>query len=228
MIPPEWDYAFVALASGAVGVSELIERFRDEPLAALRTLPALGYIVVNGVAGAFALLLIRAFGFSFGADGAEQPVRWGQAVVAAFGAVMFLRSAFFVRSEGDASQAYGPGRLFERFLQAQVDRIDRIRGVARDREIDKVFSGVPYERAASELRRLAHGMLPNASAETKTKFDTEVDSILGSDLREPARLRLLGHAVLIFGGTNVLRRLGVDLRADQIEAQRRSKRGRVR
>jgi hypothetical protein len=41
------------------GVTELVARYRDRPLAALSALSGLIYIVVNGAASGFALWLIR-------------------------------------------------------------------------------------------------------------------------------------------------------------------------
>jgi hypothetical protein len=51
------DWAAVALLGGVVGASELISRYRDHPVAAVKTWSAVFYIAVNGAASAGALAL---------------------------------------------------------------------------------------------------------------------------------------------------------------------------
>jgi hypothetical protein len=213
-LTPLWvDFVGVALASGLVGASELVERFRDEPLRALRTRPALLYVVLNGVAAVVALLLIRAFDFTFGTDANGRPLRLTQAIAAGFGAVVFLRSAVFVVSQQDESdKAYGPGLLFERFLRAAVERIDRVRAIARDKEIDRAMKDLSFEEAVEALPPLVVGFLPNAADEARRKLEQAVDDLRASDLRSEVKLRLLGHAVLFFGGSGVLKKATEDLR----------------
>jgi hypothetical protein len=215
LIPGWVDYAVVGLVSGGVGVSELVERFRDAPLRALRTRPAWAYIALNIAAGELALLIIQYFGFTFGTDTSGKPLRWTQGMVAAFSAIVFLRSSVFVVSQEDTDKGYGPGLLFERLLRASVDRIDRIRGSDRADEVSKAVKGLYFGEAVEALPPLCYAMLPNATEASKQQLANAVADLRKSDLRDEVKLRLLGQSVMIFGGSPILQKATAELRAAQ-------------
>jgi hypothetical protein len=60
------DYAVVAALGAFVGSGELVSRYRDAPAGALRTRPALFYILLNAAAATVALSVIRVFDWQFG------------------------------------------------------------------------------------------------------------------------------------------------------------------
>jgi len=53
------DWAAVAVLGGLVGTSELISRYKDDPWAAIKTLPAIFYVVINCAGSLAALGLIH-------------------------------------------------------------------------------------------------------------------------------------------------------------------------
>jgi hypothetical protein len=54
------DWIAVALLGGVVGSSELISRYKDEPGTAMKSRPAVFYILINAAASVGALGLIHA------------------------------------------------------------------------------------------------------------------------------------------------------------------------
>ena len=85
----DWSWlawpAVVALG-GVVGAGELVSRYKDNPGAALKTLPAGFYLALNSAAslGAYGLILANNW---FG------PSRWPQILMAGVSAMAFFRSA---------------------------------------------------------------------------------------------------------------------------------------
>ncbi len=53
------EWAVAGLFGALIGAGEIVSQFRDEPDDALRTLPALGYMLFNALASLFALAIIR-------------------------------------------------------------------------------------------------------------------------------------------------------------------------
>ena len=124
-----WFYVLVGALGAAVAIGELVSHYRDAPMRALATFPALLYIGINAGASLGALALIRAFDWKFGMNGtsSDADVRWTQTLVAGFGALAFFRSSLFIANIGGQDIGIGPSA----FLQSVLDAADR--GVDRAR-----------------------------------------------------------------------------------------------
>ena len=86
-------YVGVFFLSGAVGVGEVLSRYRDVPLLVLRGWPAWTYVATNATAGILALWAIDAFGWTFGENPSTVAQRGLQIVAAGFGALAIMRTA---------------------------------------------------------------------------------------------------------------------------------------
>lgn len=207
------DLLIVAAASGAVGGLEITERFRDEPLKALGTLPALSYVAVNAAAGVLALLLLRLFDVQFGLTDSEEFQRWARVVAAGFGAVIVLRSTLFVASEGAGEREYGLGAFIERLLAQAEGRVRRRRGPDRADVSEKAADGLTYEGAKTALGALALGQLPTAPDSERRELAEAQATIDASPESDEVKLRLLCLAVLNFGGEKVLHRAAAQVKS---------------
>ena len=98
------DWAAVAVLGGVVGASELISRYKDAPGAAIKSWPAIFYIVINSAASVAALGLIHANAW-FAAS------RWTQILMAGVSAMAFFRTSLFVVRAGDRDVGIGPSGL---------------------------------------------------------------------------------------------------------------------
>lgn len=204
------DIVVVALASGTVGALEVTERFTDEPLKALRTIPAAVYVAVNVAAGIVALLLIRLVGLEFSATTDVEVQRWAQVIVAGIGAVVILRSVVFV-SPGDG-RTFGIGGLIERLLMQTEIHIARKRGPDRVQVVEDAAEGLTYAQAQTALGAIALSVVRNASDAASQELAQAQKSIEDSGETDGVKLWMLCSAVLNFGGEETLRKSAEQLR----------------
>ena len=209
----ELDLIVVAVASGAVGALEITERFKDEPVKALFTWPALFYVLVNGAAGILALLLIRLLDVEFGFTTEPDVQRWGQVIAAGFSAVVILRSVVFVSPDG--AQTYGVGNFLQRLLTQAENLIRRGRGPKRADAAEKAAQDLTYPKAKTALGALALGQLPTAPDLERAELATAQKTIEESGETDDVKLLMLCGAVLNFGGEKVLFRAADQLRRMQ-------------
>lgn len=207
-VPGYWDTGMfrwtvaVALFGAAVGASELIARYRDDPLRSLTSWAAALYILVNLAAAAFAYKLIRDFGWTFGATDSQTP--WVQAFVAGFGAMMFFRSSLFHAKVGDSNLAIGPGIVFQIFLNATDRSCDRRRGELRAELVKRLMRGVSFSKARVALPSLCFGMMQNVGAEEQMQFWQTVDALASKDMKDDFKTFNLGLMLLNLVGEKAL------------------------
>jgi len=153
------EYVAVAVLSGIVGAAELASRYRDAPSKALYTPPALFYIGLNIAASLLALVLIRAYGWTFGADvkTGEAGLRWTQLLVAGVGAMALFRTSLFTVRAGDRDIGVGPASFLQIFRQAADREVDRVRAEARGNAVAELMKGISYEKASEGLPPLLPG-----------------------------------------------------------------------
>lgn len=108
--------------AGLVGAAEIVARYRSEPLFALKRATAMVYILINIAAGVGALVLVRAFGWTFGQT--ENVDLW-RSLVAGFGALAIFRSSLFVTKIGENEVNVGPSQVLTSILAAFDSAIDR-------------------------------------------------------------------------------------------------------
>src|SRR5579871_4410652 len=74
IVPRVLAYLVTFGLGGAVGLAELVSRYRDAPDDAIKEPPALWYIAINASASLLALRLIRVFRWQFGMTKGDQAV----------------------------------------------------------------------------------------------------------------------------------------------------------
>ena len=132
---PVWLYSFTFFLGMATAFAEIISKFRDEPIKALRMPHALLYHLLNGAISAFALKLLVVFsGPERIATGQEQIK---SVVIAGLGAMLIMRSKLFNIKVGGEDVSFGPEQIIKIYFRFMESAIDRLR--AQDR-IDFVKS----------------------------------------------------------------------------------------
>lgn len=138
LIPPGrvdglWRAALLAFLSGAlVGASEIVSRYRDEPLEALIRSP-FGpiYVVVNGYLSFLAALLILRYPDKFKGIVGDQLL---VGLAAGFGATLVMRTRLAVIRGPDGKDiSIGPDAIISGMLQLIDANIDRYRAARRQR-----------------------------------------------------------------------------------------------
>jgi hypothetical protein len=198
---------------GVVGATELGARYRDDPAAALRTLPGLLYAVVNAMAAVAALVIVKAFGWTFGlgSDASSLQVDVVQILVAGVGSAALFRSSLFTVRQGDQEIAIGPSALLTGLL-GLVDRaVDRRRALERLKRDD--LAGLSFDRDHVALTELCTGALQNLD-----KADAQALGELAArlkdqpDLSDPAKLDCFALKLLTLVGPKAVQAAAQRLR----------------
>lgn len=201
--------AAVALGC-AVGISELVSRYKDDPVAALREWPALLYIAVNGAASAGALGLIYANGWFAGSA-------WTQILVAGVSAMAFFRSSLFTVRAGDRDVGVGPSGFLQIFLTAADRAVDRRRGAARSDTAALVMRGVDFDKAVASLPALCIALMQNLPPEDQKVLSDAVKELRDSEAEPSVKVLLLGIELMNVVGADVLT-TAVETLGDQIRS----------
>ncbi|MFC7334448.1 hypothetical protein [Rhodocista pekingensis] len=194
-----------------VGLTELISRYRDNPLAPLRTKPGWVYIVVNGAAAAAAFGLIRLNDLF--ADG-TLPQALSQVLVAALGSMAFFRSALFTVRLGETDVAVGPAALLQAVLSAADRACDRLLATSRSTLVMEIMRDVRFEHARSLLPLHAFQLMQNVSLEEQTGIAKDIATLAQEQVEEEIKTYNLGLLLLRLLGEDVLRRMVEALKPD--------------
>lgn len=200
----------LAVASfGAVtGFGELIGRYRDAPLRAATTLAGMLYIIVNAVAAVAALIVIDAFGWTFGLadDVSRAAVSAVQVLVAGLGAAALFRSSLFNVQVGSERVGVGPSVVLEVILRVLDRSVDRVRARARLQIAGEVGTGMSFERDAVTLVEYCLASMQNLSVEEATWLGGRGNALrVRADLPDEAKIRLFAMDLMSIVGEDGLR-----------------------
>jgi hypothetical protein len=188
--------------AGLVAVSELISRYRDKPLSALRAPGTLAYVSINGLAAAAAFWLMYAFDVTFGATAtAVEPTR---VLVATFGSIAFFRSSLFLTRIGDTDIGIGPSAVISTLLGAADRSVDRRRAARRSVEVSHLFGSISFERAVVALPTMCLLLLQNVSQDEQEKLFADVEAIRIAPMSERQQSLALGLKLISFAGPDVV------------------------
>lgn len=141
-----------ALIGGAIGLAELVARYRDKPVAALLSPGGLLFVFVNAAAALIALIAVAASGWRFGLPDTTPPASLAvvQVMTAGLGSAALLRMSFGPVN-GRASGA-GPIALLNGILRIADGELERKRALSRLSHND--LSGLSFERDHAALAEL--------------------------------------------------------------------------
>ena len=123
-----------ALFGALVGLSEILSRYRDEPVRAATTGAGLSYLLLNAVISLFAFGILRQYAGGILPVIKDDPLM--TAIVAGFGSMTIFRSKLFTFRTPDGTEyAIGPAIVLETVLKTIDQKIDRGQDIA-------IFAGV--------------------------------------------------------------------------------------
>ncbi len=208
-----WDWLewpTVTILGGVIGASELISRYKDRPGRAIKTWPAVFYILINGSAPLGALGLIQANRW-FNTSG------WIQILVAGLSAMAFFRTSLFLVRAGDRDVGVGPSGFLQIFLAA-IDRAeDRRLAAARSHIVTEVMKDVDFARALTALPSFCLALMQNVSAEDQQVLKRAVETLDKTDADPSMKTLLLGIELINVVGKDVLT-AAVKALADQVQS----------
>ena len=196
------DYLLVVCLGSLVGMAELIARYRDAPFQAVRTLSAVVYIGVNGIASAVALILIRVFDWDF--DHSGDAKRLIQVLVAGFGAIALFRSSLFIVRAGDQDIGVGPSSFLQVILGAADRSVDRLRAKDRAAAVGDVMRNVAFSKALVALPAFCLALMQNVNADDQAALGRDVDALRSGEMDDRAKVLNLGLILMNLVGPHVL------------------------
>ena len=196
----------VTLFGGAVGMAELVSRYRDAPTRAIASLPAGLYIALNAAASLAAFGLIQVFDFRFGVTGADAGAKllWVQALVASFGAMAAFRSSLFTVRVGDQDVGVGPQGLLQIILDAADRGVDRERAAGRAAEVATAMKDLSFQRAYIALPTLCLELMQNLPQDQQAALGDEIRKLKDAPMDEATKALVLGLKLMNVVGHPVL------------------------
>jgi hypothetical protein len=206
---PAADWVAVALIGAAVGIGELVARYRDAPTRAVFTLPASLYVVINLLAALAALALLRALGVAFGSTAGTAStggVRLDvpQVLGAGFGAMAILRSSVFTARLGDQDVPIGPSSFLQIILDAADRAVDRLRAQARATAVGRIMADVSFAKARTALPTYCFALMQNLPKEDQEQFGRQIAALGAADMADHLKALALGLALMNVVGEDVL------------------------
>jgi hypothetical protein len=193
-------YVVAALVSAAVGVADILARYKDDPWQAIRTRASAGYVVANLVFGlaAFWFAIVLDLVDVRSADGPVDPLRDG--LLVGFAAVLVLRAVAFNINVGGKTDQVGPSAIVDTLLAACDQGIDRKLACQKDKQVRTMMEGVSFNAAKTFLPVYCLSLMQN----TEGTAD-RIAQLIGSieqvpDLTDEQRAYLLGNTLIaVFG-----------------------------
>lgn len=194
-------YAIAGALAGALAAAELVSRYRDRPIDLLRTAGTWFYTGLNAGAGCAALLLIRAFGWDFGAEEGTGTVR---VLAAGFGSLAVFRSSLFVVRVGGDDVAIGPSTFLSLALNAADRGVDRHQATERSRRVSTIMQGVSFEKAQEALPTYCLGLMESVPVEDQRRLAREVAALDKGAMPDAVKAMNLGLSIIRVTGSEVL------------------------
>lgn len=134
-----------------VGLSEILSRYRDEPLLASATPAGLSYMALNGVVSLGAFMVLKMYPGKI--LGGITDDLFLTAITSGFGAMVVFRSRLFTfRSPDGKDYSIGPAIVLETVLRTIDSKIDRKRATQRQIEVFNAMRGLDdFESVASYI-----------------------------------------------------------------------------
>jgi len=200
-----FSYIIVVILGGGVGLAELVSRYRDAPLKAVSTLPALLYVGINAAAALLALFLIQTFGWTFGIEEASEIQALAmQVLVAGTGAMILFRSSLFTVNIGEQAVGIGPSSFLQILLTATDRGVDRLRAESRAFDVVKIMNDVSYERAEVALPIFSLELMQNLSVEEQQALGEELKALKEAPVDGTIKSLILGLKMVNVVGIDVL------------------------
>ncbi len=206
--------ALTAAIGLAVGVSEILNRYQDEPFKVLKTFPALAYVLVNALAAILALVFVDAFQWIDNTGDIRSFLT--RVFASGLGAMAIFRSALLTVRIGQRDVGIGMQALLTMFLESVDRAVDRGRAVERAKFVLMLMKDIDFDKAYAILPAFCIESLQGLSAEAQQELIIKIKA-LKEDTGNNTEIKsaLLGLTLLNVVGEAVLR-TAVDQLRDRI------------
>ncbi|GAA2160114.1 hypothetical protein [Actinomadura napierensis] len=200
-----------ALIGGAIGVAELIARYRDKPVAALLSPGGLLFALVNTGASVVALIAVTAAGWRFGLPYTMPPTALlvVRVIAAGLGSAAVLRMSFAPAQT--TATGTGPVALLNGILRIADGELERKRALSRLSHND--LAELSFERDHAALAELCcHLMREFDLAEAQRLGGLAAELSARDDLTDADKLDCWGLELTRLVGERALRQAARRLR----------------
>src|SRR5882757_3241211 len=179
-------YLWAAGIGLAVGLIELVGRYRDNPWRALQTRSAVAYMIINGGAALLALYFLEIWRpeWVFGSPGAaiDTKTRVTAILVAGLGAVTLLRSSFLKLKSPDGEIPIGPSVILDTLLKAVDRAVDRTMANDRATLVARIMKDISFDRAKAGLPAYCFALMQNVPLEEQLRLSSEIAKNATADM----------------------------------------------
>ena len=208
---PFWLQALVpalltAFFGCLLGASEIISRYRDEPMKAVFNVYGATYLVTNASISLAAFMLVARYHDRLLPSSVRHDDGILMAILAGFGAMIILRSKLFLYHTNDGKEIpIGPDLVADRLLKVIDRKIDRQRAAARELLVFDLMRKYTKFGVTSEFFRISLGSFQNLSEEEKHDYKQKAEQLEQLPLSEPLKIMALGFLFLDLSGEANLR-----------------------
>jgi hypothetical protein len=197
-----------------VGVVELVSRYRESPLQALMTMPAVSYVLLNVIACASCLAILKIVrpSWIFQEGTTPEAQQLYLILAAGFGAVALFRSSIFKLKSADGDLSVGPSIILDTLLSASDRGVDRLLAAPRSERVAKLMASVSFDRAKAALPAYCFALMQNVGLPEQKTFADQVNSLSAAQMADKIRALSLGLALVNLVGDKVLARAVDDLK----------------
>jgi hypothetical protein len=194
-----WPVLLALTLGSTVGASEVVSRYRDEPVRAILSNAGLMYLGLNGVVSALTYGLLTRYSSSF-AQGLQGD-RVMTAMVAGFGAMAVLRSKFFtIRTPKGEDISVGPDAAVSAILEAADRGVDRSRASRRLSLVYRAARRITDAKVGAEFFQISLAAFQNLDATEKAEVIAVIDEILETDYPPELQIEAMCYVVLRLTG----------------------------
>lgn len=195
-----YGWALASMAFGAlVGLSEILSRYRDEPILASTTSFGLSYLLLNGVILLAAFALLRRY--ATGIFPAIKDDLFLTALAAGFGGMTVFRSKLFTYRSSDGTEyAIGPAIVLDTVLKTIDHKIDRRRATERQAKVFAQMGGLSDFENTAKYIEASLNSFQNLSKEEKADIKAVIDQYRSFTWPERLKIMALGFAFLNIAG----------------------------
>ena len=190
----------------AVGATELLGRYRDNPLQALRAGPALIYVAINGLVAFLTFYVV----WRIPAGKALVPGSTGEErlfytiLIAGFGSMALMRSAILRTRVGDQEVGIGPAVFVDTLLRVADRGVDRERARERAQSVPRLMSGIPLDFAATTLPLFCLDLLQNLDIKERQDIENRITLLGKKEVPSNMKAIVAGLYLQAVIGTDVL------------------------
>ena len=188
-----------ALFGALVGLSEILSRYRDEPVRAATTGAGLSYLLLNAVISLFAFGILRQYAGGILPVIKDDPLM--TAIVAGFGSMTIFRSKLFTFRTPDGTEyAIGPAIVLETVLKTIDQKIDRVRAIDRQKRVAASLRGLDDFDKASQYLLASLNSFQNLTKEKKDEIAAVIKDYAAPALPVQLKIMAMGFAFLNISG----------------------------